>query len=339
MIEMINIKKGAIYIMRICITGCGGIAHGVHLPSVVRYQNLHGGLEISACADINPENLNSLAAKYSIPLKYENYRQMLNEQNPDAVICLVKENVIAEISSDILLMGYPVLFEKPPGKTKAEVLLIADAAKKSGKPHMVAFNRRHMPAMTKLKEIAADRKITHIAYDFYRKRRYDHDFSDTAIHAVDTVKFLAGSDYKSVEIFYDEMPHKGKNVANYYLCAKFESQATAFIRILVDTGEVRERAEVHVDGDIIIANAAFANNPADTGGVRVISDSKITYDISGEELTGCDLDYVLGGFYHEHEYFYGCLKNNVKPKHDVSTAIQSVEICEAIRNRVASVKF
>ena len=325
--------------MRICIVGCGSIAHDVHLPSIARHQNLHGGPEIAACADIRPESAKSLASKFNIPRTYENYEQMLKEQTPDAVICLVREDVMAVIMTRILSLGYPALFEKPPGLTKAETLSIAEAAAKSGTPNMVAFNRRHMPVMTKFKEIAADRKITHIAYDFYRKGRYDVDFSTTAIHAVDTVKYLAGSDYKSVGIFYDEMPQKGKNVANYYIYAEFESRTTAFIRILVDTGEVRERAEVHVGGDIIIADSAFANNPAGTGGIRVISNSQVTLDISGEKLTGSDLHYVLNGFYSEHEYFYECLKNNIRPKDDVLSAVQSVEICEALRNRIGNVKF
>ena len=325
--------------MRICIIGCGGIAHGVHLPSVSRYQNLHGDLEITACADIRLEGAKSLADKFNIPFTYEHYVQMLEEQKPDAVVCLVRENATAEVSANVLNLGFPILFEKPPGLTKTEVLSIAEAAKKSGTPHMVAFNRRHMPVMTKLKEIADERKITHIGYDFYRKGRYDVDFSTTAIHAVDTVKYIAGSDYKSVEIFYDETPQKGKNVANYYIYAAFENQTTAFTRILVDTGEVRERAEVHVEKDIIIADSAFANNPAGTGNIRLISDSQIKLDMSGEELTGSDQHYVLNGFYGEHEYFYSCIKNNVRPKDDVFTSIQSVEICEAIRNRVAALKF
>ena len=152
-------------------------------------------------------------------------------------------------------------------------------------------------------------------------------------------KWIAGSEYKSVDIFYDEIPHKGKNVANYYIYAVFDSKTTALIRILVDTEEACERAEVHAEGMIITAEAPFANNPSGTGGVQVISDSKIKSLISGEMLAGCGLPYVLNGFYAEHEHFCRCLKNGVRPKDDAASAVQSVEISEAIRNRVPSVKF
>ncbi len=325
--------------MKICIIGCGNMANSTHLPSIQRYNRLHGGIDIAACADLSPDNARALAERYDIPHTYQDYELMLREHQPDAVVCLVHETAVAAVSAHVLSLGYPVLLEKPPGKTRQEVLSIAEASQRSGKPHMVAFNRRHMPVMTKLKSIIAGRAISHIAYDMYRKKRYDEDFEDTAIHAVDTVKWIAGSPYKTVNIFYDEMPQKGKNVANYFLYCTFESGTTAFIRILVDTAEMCERAEVHLDGEIVTATTAYENNPCGTGGIQVVANSKVVYTISGDVLAGCALKYVLNGFYDEHEHFYNCIQNGITPADDATSAVQNVVICQGIKNRERELVF
>ena len=63
-------------------------------------------------------------------------------------------------------------------------------------PHQVAFNRRYTPLVVELKRRLAGATIQHIDCQFYRVGRTGSDFTTTAIHGIDTVRFLAGCDLR-----------------------------------------------------------------------------------------------------------------------------------------------
>jgi predicted dehydrogenase len=337
--------------MKIAIAGCGSWADSTHMPCIIKYGNDNHDnnnndnkikLNVVACADINAGNAKYFHEKYKIPLYFTDYNEMLEKTNPDAVICLVNEKAVAEVASDIL-RKYPVMMEKPPGKTVEETAMIVKAAEKSGKMHMVAFNRRFAPVYVKLKDmIAADGgEIKYIDYKFHRIRRYDSNFEDTAIHAVDTVKFLAGCDFKRVEIKYQEMPVLGENVANYYLFFEFTNGIAATAEILVATGELSEGCEIHA-GEGIYKASLLLNNiniNKNEGGIEYKNASGIYSVISKDEICPYGEHYISQGFYNEHEHFYKCLMSGTNPGHGADTAIQSVALCNAIKNRESLVIF
>jgi len=79
----------------------------------------------------------------------------------------------------------PLLIEKPPGLTVEETDQMISAARSSGTPNQVSFNRRYTPLVVYLKKKLQDElacsDIQHLQYDFYRIGRTDADFSTTAI--------------------------------------------------------------------------------------------------------------------------------------------------------------
>jgi len=294
--------------MNIAIVGCGNMAHHTHMPSIIKY----GGVEVVACADIKTENAKSLSEKYNIPKYFADYNEMLELTGPDAVVCLVSETAIAGVAADIL-RRYPVLLEKPPGKTVAETKTICETAKKSGKADMVAFNRRFAPVYIELKKNIAEAggEIKYINYKFHRVKRHESNFEDTAIHAVDTVKYFAGRDFTRVEIKYRETPELGEKVADYFIFFEFAGGVCATAEILVSTGELFEGCEIHA-GDKIYRAALPMGGP----------DS-----------------YISQGFYGEHRHFYDCLAAGTDPGNGADTAVQSVAVCEALKNRGSSLVF
>jgi predicted dehydrogenase len=321
----------------IAIVGCGGWAHYTHMPCIVKY----GKADVVACADINIQNAKSLHEKFNISLYFADYNEMLEKTNPDAVICLVSENAIAKVASDIILRGYPVMLEKPPGKTVEETKMIYEAAQKSGKIHMVAFNRRFAPAYLKLKEMIADNgddDVKYINYKFHRIKRHESNFEDTAIHAIDAVKFLAGSDFKCVEIKYQEMPYLGKNVANYYIYFEFINGLFAIAEILVSTGDSFEGCEIHAEKGIYRASLPMGND-INSGGIEYKSAEGLYRNIKKDEICPYAEPYISQGFYNEHKYFYECIINGTNTRNGADTAIQSVAVCNAIKNRETLLTF
>ena len=328
--------------MKICVIGCGNMAMSTHLPAMVEYKNRVGGIEIIGCADLNHENAVKLKNGFSIGSCYGDYEKMLDELKPDAVVNLTNVAAIADVSENVLDMGYPVLMEKPPGEAAADTLRIAAASERSGKMSMVAFNRRYMPVMREAKRRIEGRSITHIDYCLYCRKRYDSSFEFTGIHAVDAAKFLAGSDYKNVEIFYQELPHFGEKVANYFLFCEFESGATANVRMIADTHERCEKAEIHLDSrngdEIVYVTAPRDKDRSGSGSIEAVSGGYCVYRAEGSDFCQTEESYELHGFYGEHEAFYNYLKEGKPSPDDAASAVQSVAISECIKNRVRAYK-
>jgi virulence factor len=309
------------------------MARGIHMPCVLEY----GGANVVSCADINGAAAKSLGEQYNIPLCFSDYNEMLEKTNPDAVVCLVSETAVAEVAADILRQC-PVMLEKPPGKTVWETEMIAQASKKSGNFHMVAFNRRFAPVYVKLKKLLAEDggKICYIDYKFHRVKRHENNFEDTAIHAIDTVKYLAGCDFRRVEIRYQKMPHLGEKVANYYIYFEFANKVIATSEILVSTGEVFEGCEIHAEGAVY--RAALPVNEK-YGAVEYKNAEGKHYIIGKDDICPYPDQYLTHGFYDEHRHFYDCIKAGVNPGNGADTASQSVAVCQAIKNRENTVIF
>ncbi|MCL2813497.1 MAG: Gfo/Idh/MocA family oxidoreductase [Oscillospiraceae bacterium] len=322
-----------IFLLDISIVGCGGMAHGIHMPCVLEY----GGANVISCADINGAAAKSLSEKYNIPLYFTDYNEMLEKTKPDAVVCLVSENAVAKAACDIL-QKCPVLLEKPPGKTVWETELISSASKKSGNFNMVAFNRRFAPVYVKLKELLAEdkSKIIYIDYKFHRVKRHENNFEDTAIHAIDTVRYLAGCDFRRVEIRYQKMPHLGEKVANYYIYFEFANKTSATSEILVSTGEIFEGCEIHAENAVY--RAALPVN-GEYGSIGYKNAEGKAYSVDKDTICPRPEQHLTHGFYNEHRHFYECLKQGKDPGNGADTASQSVAVCQAIKNRENTVIF
>jgi len=328
-------------ILKIAVIGCGGIANGVHMPSILKYKNEYGNLQIVACADIDGEKAKIFAEKYNIERYFLDYNEMLNTAKPDAAVCFVSETVMSKVAADVLHAGVHALIEKPPGLNPDELNHIINAAKSNENVKiMVAFNRRHAPVYIKLKDLCETQKMRHIIYGMHRIKRHDRNFETTAIHAVDAVKWLAGSDYSKVRIEYQDMPEKGINVANFYIYGEFENGVTAQINILVSTGRVYEGCQISCDdsiyyADFISNNSNNSDNSADYGIKEYANNNNnnIVNIITQNEL--CGSEYIdRMGFYNEHKTFYDAIKQNISIPSIPQSAIQNVLICETIKNRV-----
>ena len=107
-------------------------------------------------------------------------------------------------------------------------------------PHQVAFNRRFAPLVREmrrhLKALPEAQAIQHLHYEMTRVDRRDPDFSVTAIHGIDAVRYLAASDFAEVRFRYQEHPALGPGVANIFMDAVMASGATAHLAFCPNAG-------------------------------------------------------------------------------------------------------
>lgn len=107
--------------------------------------------QLAAIADANPAAA-SVAAEYGVPF-FEDYRQMLDEIEPDGVIAAVPNQLHLEVALAAIERGVPVLIEKPIAATVAEAKQIEAASRAAGVPVLVGHHRRHSPDMVTGREL------------------------------------------------------------------------------------------------------------------------------------------------------------------------------------------
>lgn len=101
--------------LKIAVIGCGSIAKHRHLPEYA--VNKH--VEITAVCDIVGERAEEAAVKYEAKA-YTDYKELLKQDDIDAVSVCLPNYLHAPVSVDALNAGKHVLCEKPMATSAEE---------------------------------------------------------------------------------------------------------------------------------------------------------------------------------------------------------------------------
>jgi predicted dehydrogenase len=321
--------------LRLATIGCGEHATGSHGPALALYAARHPGTELPACCDLDPGKAERYRARFGFTRAYTDLRQMLDTERPDAVSLVAPVERTCELACLILGWGFPLLLEKPPGRTGAEVDRMIAAA--GGIAHQVAFNRRFAPLLRELKrELDAHvspTELQHLRYEMVRVGRRDPDFSTTAIHGIDAVRYLAGSDYAEIRFRYQPLPGAGPGVANIFLDAVMATGATAHLAFCPMGGGVVERATVHARDRTFHAHVPMWDSFDVPGRLQHLEKGELKREVSGGDLAEEPQPFVHGGFYGEYVAFLDALREGRPPSPSLKEARQSVAVAECIRDR------
>lgn len=229
-------------------------------------------IEVGAFCDINPavrENLTKLFP--DIPV-YDNYIELLDSGNVDAVVTTVPHYFHAEIGIEALNRNIHALLEKPAGVYTKQVKEIIEVAK--SKPELtfgVFFNQRMNPLYRKLKEIIENGEIGNIRRTnwvntiWYRPQAY-YNMSDwratwkgegggvlvnQAPHQIDLLQWLCGMPekvYSNVKYGYmrdiaveDEVTallDYGNGATGVFVTCTHDLVGTDRLEILGDKGKI-----------------------------------------------------------------------------------------------------
>ena len=116
---------------KIAVIGLGGVAQLIHLPNLLRINNA----SVTAVAEINKNRLNTIADKFNIKERYNDYKELLAKDDCDAVIIATPTSTHKDVAIDCLKAKKNVLVEKPLARSYDEAKLILAAAKKSKKKY------------------------------------------------------------------------------------------------------------------------------------------------------------------------------------------------------------
>lgn len=322
---------------KICIIGCGNHSSGVHGPSLKKYAGLNPQVTLAACCDTDVSKAAEYSRKFGFIEYYSDFEKMLEVEKSDAVCVVTPVDATFGVVSKVMKSGFPVLLEKPPGKDGQEVRELLSISKQYNIPNRVAFNRRFMPIVRKLKQMMDENlkpgTIQNIEYHMGRFNRRDPDFSTTAIHGIDAVRYIMDSDYRYVKFFYHEFPELGHGVANIYMYCTFENGAAANINFCPVSGTTDERIRIDALDNTFLLYMPFRDSYDLSGKLVYMRKNCVIAELTGKEVSDGDEPFETGGFYYENASFFDLLISGQKPQ-EIETTIQSVEVAECIRKRL-----
>lgn len=127
----------------IAVIGAGLIGRK-HLKKVIG----HADFELVGIADVDRD---AVAAQYPATPVFSDYRQMLDETRPEAVIIASPNQVHAEIGIECARRGIHILIEKPVTDTLEAATRLIEEVRRSGIRTLVGHHRRHHDQVQKLR--------------------------------------------------------------------------------------------------------------------------------------------------------------------------------------------
>jgi predicted dehydrogenase len=322
--------------VKLCQIGCGEHARAAHGPSQARCARERPDLILSGCCDLDEQRAERFRRDFGHARAFTDAATLLDAERPDAVVAAVPVEESVAVGTLVLERGIPLLLEKPPGATVSEVDRLIAAAEKRPRlvPHQVAFNRRFAPLLRELRRrIVEAPPLQHIHYEMTRVERRDPDFSTTAIHGLDAVRYLAGADYAQARFRYRELPELGPGVADIFVDAVIANGATAHLAFCPVAGAVLERATAQAHGHTLVAHVPMWGGPDSPGRLWHLAAGRLEAEVTG---TGDgDALFELGGFYAQTAAFLEALAQGRPPSPSFRESRQSVEMAQCIRQRCA----
>lgn len=172
--------------------------------------------ELVGLADINPAT-KKMADEYKAVF-YTDYKEMLDELNPDAVSIVVPTPFHSEVATDVMSRGIHCMLEKPITSTVDEANKLIDIAKKNKVVFTVGHIEHYNPLVVKLKEVL-DKKVVGEITSIVCKRVGGFPvvepktdvILDLAVHDIGIINYLLGESPKSVYSHGSRTHHSKQN--------------------------------------------------------------------------------------------------------------------------------
>ncbi len=220
--------------LKVGVIGCGSIAKHRHLPEYAANEQV----EIIAVCDIVEVRVNETAEKYQAKA-YTDYKELLANEEIDAVSVCTPNYLHAPISIAALNAGKHVLCEKPMATSKEEAQAMIDAAKKNNKKLMIGHNQRFVSSHRKAKKLIESGEIGKIysfrtsfghqgpekwsadgtdSWFFKKEQAFIGAMGDLGVHKTDLVRYVLGEEIVEAGAFIETSAKKNSTVDDNAVC-------------------------------------------------------------------------------------------------------------------------
>ena len=322
--------------IRIAVIGCGNHSRGALQPALARLPHFD---YVAAC-DLEESVAADCARRYGAGAVYTEYRRMLDEVEPEAVLVVGPPQLHLEAGLEAAARGIHMFVEKPSAPDLAGAETLADAFRRAGRIGMVGLFWRHAEAFQRAARMAADPEFgvtllfdglylspgprfalwgaTDPAYSF---------LTDQAIHAVDAMRFLMG-DVAELTAHAGE----GPDVAlGYAVSIRFAGGAAGSLAVTSYTNAFSSRFTMHGSGgaSIEITDAETLRllaRPALPGGRGGYVDQNLAEWRQGWSYAG----HLRPGYMEELVAFARAIRDGFPASASLHDAAEDLRVCVAI---------
>lgn len=176
--------------VRLAIIGCGGVAQSKHIPAIMRLQTIWEPVSLAGIAVRNEAQGRKVEHMYRTAW-YADYRQMLDEVQPDGALVLGPDDRHYEFTMECFNRGIHVLVEKPITRNLVQAREMCETADRLGLTLMTVSNKRYAPPYLRAKAALPPRPAA-----FLGKFCLGYDYVDIleggTVHLFDLARYFMG---------------------------------------------------------------------------------------------------------------------------------------------------
>lgn len=225
--------------LNVGIIGAGRIGQ-VHAKSITYHIPQ---AKIVAISDIYYEGAKKVAESLGIPNAYEDYHEILNNPEIDAVLICSSTDTHANIAVEAAEAGKHIFCEKPVDLTVTKIKKVIAAVEKAGVKLQIGFNRRYDHNFAEIKRLANDGKLGKLQTIKITSRDPEPPsidyvkvsggiFLDMTVHDFDMARFIGGEVeevYANAAVTVDEAIGEAGDVDTALIALKFKNGAIGVI--------------------------------------------------------------------------------------------------------------
>ena len=286
--------------------------------------------EIVASCNRSEKRRKKASIEMNIPRTYASIVEMFDKENLDGIICCVSFWNNYSVAKELIPYGIPILLEKPPGTSLAEVDELKTMVDEYKTPLIIGMNRRHYSILKKAIDDAGGlNSITSVEIDWSEEpQKYinrglsSHQVSRlifaNSLHGLDLITFLAGHIIEPKIVakcnsspFSWEMSMQG--VSDRGVMTSFSSSWIHQVRWSLTINTSNKKYIFAPLEKCILLNGNKKR--------RTLNQSTI------------DSQYKPG-FYYQAEYFLDVINKKVEVlKHNIESVIPAMELAEMLINK------
>jgi predicted dehydrogenase len=306
---------------RLAVIGLGGWASSMHVPVFRRLQE-EGRAEYCGLCDRDESKAQRAALEIKKGKVYTDLDHMLASEKPDGMIILVKPDAAPALIQRAIELRLPFLTEKPPSTSVPVHQRLIDGVKDL--PHVIAYNRRFTPHTAKAREWLSALPLQNVDASFCRFRRLEPDFTGTAVHAIDSVLFLAGNPVAEARI----EAVKKDTVFNFFITAWTKGNCRLSILVTPDTACAEETYSMRATSRS--AKIFHPLGEKDMGHVQLFDGNQMQQDLTARDFGISDSDRpAFNGILNEHRHFLDVLEGRQRSFSTLQDTLNTQIIREA----------
>ncbi|SNR98078.1 myo-inositol 2-dehydrogenase [Anaerovirgula multivorans] len=226
--------------IKVGVIGAGRIGK-LHTENLVAHFPM---VQVKSVADPFADKVRDWAEGLGIQVLTDNYKDIINDAEIDAVLVCSSTDTHADISIEAAKAGKHIFCEKPVDLTVAKINEAVEAVKEAGVKFQVGFNRRFDHNFKKVREVVKEGKIGEVQIVKITSRDPEPPpaqyvqvsggiFLDMTIHDFDMARYLSGSEVEEVyvtgAVLVDPAIGEAGDIDTAIISLKFENGAIGVI--------------------------------------------------------------------------------------------------------------